>query len=123
MTGAASGAKVAANDVDGGTTSALSPAAQLGGAGSTGWRLDFHYTFAHNKRSTCADYLRVLVNGQEVFSVHGRKSNLNALWTSASIGLDAFAGQSVRVLVEVSDGASDSLVEAAIDDMRIYRAN
>ena len=41
VTGAAAGANVNANDVDGGTTSATSPQFKLGAAGSGGWTLDF----------------------------------------------------------------------------------
>jgi hypothetical protein len=39
-----------------------------------------------------------------------------------SVDLDEFAGQSVRVTVEATDGAADSLVEAGIDDVRVYQA-
>ena len=38
-----------------------------------------------------------------------------------TLSLDAFAGQTVRLTVEASDGASDSLVEAAVDDVRVYQ--
>jgi hypothetical protein len=122
VTGAAAGAGVAANDVDGGTTSARSPLLALGGAGSTGWHLDFQYSFAHNAKATAADYLRVLVNGTEVFRAAGVGANRNAVWTPVSVDLDEFAGQSVRVTVEATDGAADSLVEAGIDDVRVYQA-
>ena len=59
VTGAATGATASSNDVDGGTTSVRSPAFTLGATGSTGWTLDFNYTFAHNTKATSADYLRV----------------------------------------------------------------
>ena len=52
----------------------------------------------------------------------GKSKNRNAVWTPVSINLDAFAGQSVHVLVVANDGAADSLVEAAVDDVRIYQA-
>ena len=38
------------------------------------------------------------------------------------MNLDAFAGQTVRVTVEAADGGADSLVEAAVDDVRVYQA-
>jgi hypothetical protein len=122
VTGARAGANANANDLDGGTTSALSPTAQLGASGSTGWTLDFRYAFAHDASSTSADFLRVSVNGTAVFTVAGDGTDENATWKLASVNLDAYAGQSVRVLVEAADGAGDSLVEAAVDDVRIYKA-
>ncbi len=122
VTGAAAGSSAQANDLDGGATSAQSPAFKLGGRRSKGWTLDFEYTFAHNKKATSADYLRVLVNGSEVFRVAGNGANQNAVWTHATVGLDAFAGQTIRVTIEAADAGADSLVEAEVDDVRLYRA-
>lgn len=121
VTGAAAGSAANANDVDGGTTSAQSPAFKLGGSNSRGWTLDFEYTFAHNAAATSADYLRIMVGGTEVFRVAGKSANRNATWTHAAVNLDAFAGQTVRLTVEAADRATDSLVEAALDDVRVYR--
>lgn len=121
VTGGSAGGSPGANDLDGGKTSAGSPRVILGGAGSAGWRLEFRYSFAHDDRATSADYLRILVNGVEVFRINGRSAERNAGWTFEDAGLDAFAGQSVRVVIEAADGAGDSLVEAAVDDLRIYR--
>ncbi|HEY5489463.1 MAG TPA: M14 family zinc carboxypeptidase [Candidatus Limnocylindrales bacterium] len=122
VTGAKAGAKANANDLDGGVTSALSPTVRLGKSGTTGWTLDFHYAFAHDARSTAADYLRVSVNGTNVFEADGSATNVNAAWTEQTVNLDAFAGQQVRVLVQAADGGPDSLVEVAVDDVRIYQA-
>jgi len=122
VTGPKAGASAKANDLDGGVTSALSPKVQLGSAGSTGWTLDFQYTFAHDASSTAQDYLRITVNGTTVFEVDGSAANANATWTNARVNLDAFAGEQVRLLVESADGGSDSLVEAAVDDVRVYQA-
>jgi hypothetical protein len=122
VTGRLAGAGANANDVDGGLTSIQSPAMPLGSAGSEGWTLSFRYTFAHNSRARATDFLRVSVNGTEVFRQAGFAGNRNAVWTLASVDLDAFAGQSVQLLIEAVDGGSDSLVEAAIDDLRIFQA-
>ena len=122
VTGASAGSSANSNDVDGGTTTAQSPSFKLGSASSTGWTLDFEYTFAHNATSTSADYLRILANGTEAFRVAGSKTNQNAAWTHATVSLNALAGQTVRLTVEASDGANDSLVEAAVDDVRVYQA-
>jgi aminopeptidase S len=43
------------------------------------------------------------------------------VWTSSSVDISAFAGQTVRVVVEAADAGSASLVEAAIDDVVISR--
>jgi hypothetical protein len=103
-------------------TSVRSPEVSLGAAGSNGWTLAFRYTFAHNAKSNATDRLRVSVDGTTVFELAATGTNRNASWTAATVSLDAFAGQQIRVLFEAVDGAADSLVEAAIDDVRIYRA-
>ncbi len=121
VTGAAAGANVNANDLDGGVSSVRSPSFTLGTAASTGWKLSFDYTFAHNKKATSADYLRVSVGGDVVFTQTGIASNRNAVWTPVSINLDAYAGQLVRVVVQAAAGGADSLVEAAVDDIRVYQ--
>ena len=121
VTGALRGASVSANDVDGGVTSAESPSIGLGAPGSIGWTLAFRYTFAHNSAATAADYLRISVNGTPVFTQVGNRASRNAVWAPVTVSLDTFAGQSVRILVSAADLGSDSLVEAAIDDVRVYR--
>jgi carboxypeptidase T len=120
VTGARAGANPNANDVDGGTTTVAAPRVTLGSASSTGWTLSFAYTFAHDARASSADYLRVAVNGDVVFSQTGVASNRNAAWTPVSVDLDAYAGQTIRITVQAADGGADSLVEAAIDDVRVY---
>jgi hypothetical protein len=122
-TGPAAGANAGSNDVDGGTTSVRSPWFKLGKAGSHGWTLSFNYTFAHGT-SGPGDYLRVSIDGKTapLVSVIGDSAALNAAWNPVSVDLDAYAGQRVRLLVTASDGDSDSLVEAAIDDVRVYMA-
>ena len=42
-------------------------------------------------------------------------------WATVTVNLSAFAGQTVRILVEAADAAGASLVEAAIDDVKIVR--
>jgi hypothetical protein len=56
-----------------------------------------------------------------VFEQDGFAGNRNAVWTPVSVNLDAYAGQTVRVLIQAADGAGDSLVEAAVDDVRVYQ--
>ena len=51
----------------------------------------------------------------------GDVNNDNAVWATATVNLSAFAGQTIRILVEAADAAGASLVEAAIDDVKIVR--
>lgn len=124
VTGAVAGANASANDVDGGTTSIQSPRFKLGAAGSSGWTLSFRYTFGHNAGAEAADFLRISVKGQAspLFVQSGFAGNRNAVWTAASVNLDAYAGQTIRLLIEARDAGADSLIEAAVDDVRVYRA-
>ena len=121
-TGRMTGAAVDANDVDGGTTSLRSRQFKLG---SGQWRLTFSYTFAHDAAADANDFLRVSVlsGGVKtvVWSTVGDATNANATWTNASAVLTPWKGKNVRLLFEASDGGTDNLVEAALDDVRVYK--
>ena len=56
-----------------------------------------------------------------MFRVSGSAQNRNAAWQRATVSLDDFAGQTVRLVVESADGGPDSLVEAQLDDVRVYQ--
>jgi len=120
VTGAARGSSANANDLDG-LSSIRSPRFDLGGPGSSGWRVQFRYTFAHAKNSSSADYLRLLVDGQEIWRSSGTASERNAQWGVTTLSLDTYDGQSVRLLFEACDCAADSLLEAVVDDVRVYQ--
>ena len=125
-TGLAAGANAAVNDVDGGTTSVRSSAVTLPADPASVGRLTFAYVFAHDAKSTPDDSFQVLVETTDgtrtpVFTVTGGPTNRNAVWTAGSASLAAFAGQSIRIVVAATDGGSDNLVEAAVDDVRIRR--
>ena len=49
----------------------------------------------------------------------GAATNDNAAWAQANVSLNAFAGQSVRILIEAADASTASLVEAAVDDVKV----
>lgn len=51
----------------------------------------------------------------------GSTSNVNAAWTTGSASLNAFAGQTVRILIDAADAGGASLVEAAVDDVKIVQ--
>ncbi|MEA2677269.1 MAG: carboxypeptidase [Chloroflexota bacterium] len=120
VTGAPRGASANANDLDG-LSSVRSPEFDLGGASSNGWRVQFRYTFGHAANASAADYLRLIVDGTEVWRSGGAASERNANWQLVTLSLDAYAGQNVRLLFEACDCATESLVEAVVDDVRVYQ--
>jgi hypothetical protein len=123
VTGRLAGAAAGDHDVDGGVTSITSP--QIALTGGSSYSLSLSYYLAHGTNASSADYLRVKVVGETTATVLqelGAANNDNGAWASASnISLDAFAGQTVRIVVEAGDLSTASLVEAAIDDVRVTR--
>ncbi len=120
VTGRLAGASAGTHDVDGGLTSIRSPLIALPASGTL--TLSFSYYLAHGTNSSTVDFLRVKVVGtttSTVFEELGGTENDSAVWASGSANISAFAGQSVRILIEANDSGSASLVEAAIDDLKI----
>lgn len=86
--------------------------------------LTFSYYLAHGSNSSSADYLQVSVVGATqavVFQELGAADDDDAAWATATIDLSAFAGQTVRILIEAADASGASLVEAAVDDVKIVK--
>jgi hypothetical protein len=110
------------NDVDGGTTSMLSPKVKLG---SGAWRLSFRFTFGHSSDATSEDFLRVSVldggTVTPIWTAVGQPANRNARWLTKKLALTAWAGKTVRLLIEARDGGADNVLEAAIDDIRVFK--
>ncbi|MGR6923005.1 M14 family zinc carboxypeptidase [[Actinomadura] parvosata] len=120
VTGRLAGSSAGANDIDGGVTSIQSPPITLPATGAL--NLSFSWYLAHGSNASSADYLRVRVVGNTTATVlnqAGAASNRNGAWVTASASLNAFAGQTVRILVDAADASGASLVEAGIDDVRI----
>jgi hypothetical protein len=120
VTGRLSGSSSGTHDLDGGSSSIQSPAIALPASGTL--TLTFSYYLAHGSNSSSADYLRVsIVNGTRtmVFQELGDANDDDAVWATATVNLSAFAGQTIRILVEAADASGASLVEAAIDDVKI----
>ncbi|MEO5939998.1 MAG: hypothetical protein ABIQ76_03840, partial [Candidatus Limnocylindrales bacterium] len=93
--------------------------------GGLGRHLAFRWTFGHGPSST-ADTLKVfLENGggvrTQVFLVSGNATTVKAGWHLTSIALADPAAQTVRVVIQATDGGHDSLIEIGIDDVRITR--
>jgi aminopeptidase S len=117
VTGPLAGTAVGANDVDGGVTSMRSPSIALP-TGRT-LTLSLRYYLAHLNNASSADFLRVRVNNTVVLERLGAATNTAAVWQTASINVTSFAGQTVTITVEAADASGASLVEAAVDDVRI----
>lgn len=123
VTGGAAGSGAGSYDIDNGVTSIRSPGFRL----PEGMELvlSFQYYLAHLSNSSDADFLRVKVVGsstQTLFEELGARNDDDAVWASASVSLNAFAGQTVYLLVEAADASGASLVEAAIDDVSVIAA-
>ncbi|MGI5166639.1 M4 family metallopeptidase [Spirillospora sp. CA-253888] len=120
VTGASAGADAGANDVDGGTTSVQSPAITLP-SGTVSLSLSWYLGHLNNASST--DYLRVRVVGPNgsttVVNQAASAVNRAAAWQTATANLSAYAGQSVRIVVDVADAGTGSLVEGAIDNVSV----
>jgi extracellular elastinolytic metalloproteinase len=123
VTGRLAGSAGGTNDVDGGTTSIRSPLIALPSTGTL--TLSFSFYLAHGSNATSADFLRVrIVSGAAtttVFTRLGAAANVDGAWASTSVSLNAFAGQSIQILIEAADASTASLVEAGIDDVRVTR--
>ena len=122
VTGRLSGSSSGAYDLDGGRTSIQSGPIVLPADGTL--TMSFNYYFAHGTNSSTADYLRVSIvtdSQTTVFQELGGTADDDAVWAVSSIDLSAFAGRTIRILVEAADASGASLVEAAIDDVKIVR--
>jgi len=47
---------------------------------------------------------------------------VNGAWLSNTASLQAFAGQTIRIVIEAADASTASLVEAGVDDVRVTRS-
>ncbi len=120
VTGAPAGASAGAFDIDGGTTSIQSPAITL--TGGTSYQLRLSSYLAHGSNSSSSDFLRIRVVGSTTSTVldrRGAATNVNGAWVSGSFNLSAFAGQTVRIVIDTADASTASLVEAGVDDVKV----
>jgi murein tripeptide amidase MpaA len=124
VTGAAAGASANSNDLDG-RTSVRSASIQM--SPGPGQRLFFRYVFAHGSNSSSADKLVASIETSSgraaVITLTGNATDVDGVWKSISAPLDAWAGQAIRIHFAAVDGASDSLVEFEIDDVRVTRGS
>ena len=122
VTGRLAGAAAGDFDIDGGQTTIQSPAITLPSTGVL--TLSFSFYLAHGTNASSADFFRVRIVGSTtslVFEELGAANNDDAVWESRSINISSFAGQSVRIRIEAADASTASLVEAAVDDVKIVQ--
>jgi extracellular elastinolytic metalloproteinase len=122
VTGAQAGTSAGIDDIDAGVTSIRSPAITLPSSGNL--ELSFSYYLAHGSNASSADFLRVKVldtTTTTVFEELGAADNDDGAWSTATVNVSAFAGQTIRIQVEAADADTASLVEAAIDDLKVTR--
>jgi hypothetical protein len=124
-TGLASPDGPSSGDLDGGVTTVESPPIRLSGRGLM---LQVRYYFAHDASATPADELRVEVvtaggTATTVLLETGAPDDDDAAWATAVVALDRWAGTTIRLRFTARDADADSLVEAAFDDIRIYRVS
>jgi carboxypeptidase T len=123
ITGLAAGSSPSAYDLDGRTTIRSVPITMpaTGGVGN----LTFRYTFVHGLISS-ADWLKAFVEDGAgtrtlIWSNVGSWRSVDATWARASVPMNAWSGQTIRLVFEAADGGRDSLLEVGIDDVRIER--
>ncbi|MFD0684392.1 M28 family peptidase [Actinomadura fibrosa] len=122
VTGASAGTDAGTNDLDGGTTSIRSAPITLPAGTKT---LSFSWYLAHLDNSGNTDYLRVRVVGTSgtttVLNQTGAASVRAGAWQTQTADISAYAGQSVRILVDAADAGTGSLVEAGLDTIKITK--
>jgi Zn-dependent metalloprotease len=121
VTGRLAGNSVGDHDVDDGVTIATSPLIPLPSSGNL--TLSYEWYFAHLNNSSNDDFFRVsIISGGTttvIANVNGSATNRVASWSTANLSLNQFAGQTVRIRIEVADNGTPSLVEGAVDNVRI----
>jgi carboxypeptidase T len=121
VTGRLAGSSPGDHDIDDGATIARSPAISLP-SGSTS-TLTLSWYLSHLNNSSSADYFQVTIEhaggSTVVLNQTGSATNRAAAWTTSTINLAPYAGQTIRVVIAAADEAGGSLVEAAVDYVRI----
>jgi hypothetical protein len=122
VTGALAGRNANSYDLDGITT-ARSPQITLDADPGD---LVFNASFSYGATATSADWFRVWVETEDGTRtlVHQRLAASRyryAAYTQVRVSLTAWANQVVRVVIGAGDVGQASLVEVAVDDVRIER--
>ncbi|MBA3308281.1 MAG: zinc carboxypeptidase [Chloroflexi bacterium] len=109
------------NDVDGGVTTVRSPSIDLPASQPTWLRL--RYTLAHTDSATPEDGFRVVIVSEGtrtvVFQDLATAVDRDGKWQRLKLDLAPWDGRRVQVQLEAFDMGAPSLVEAAVDDVRV----
>jgi len=123
VTGHKAGSSVSSYDIDGGITSIRSvPIAIPDPTGD----LSFRYYFAHSSDSSDMDFFRAYIetaDGHRTVVTEERgtpRTDLPA-WLGTRVSLAPWAGQTIRIVFEAADRGPASTVEAAVDDVKVWR--
>lgn len=124
ITGLLAGASAGDFDVDGGVTSIRSPAITLPATGTL--TLSYAWYLAHLNNASGSDFFRVSIvhsgGTTALFTQVGAATNRSGAWGTGSSNISAYAGQSVRILIEAADASTGSLIEAGLDDVKITQS-
>jgi hypothetical protein len=122
VTGAKVNGGASLSDVDGGTTTIRSARVALPAAVGD---LTFRYYLAHQMASSADSFRAYVEDGSGtrtlVLEELGDAAVDAAAWATARVSMTPWAGQTVRIVFQATDGGPDSLVEAGVDDVRIER--
>ncbi len=109
------------NDVDEGQTTVRSPSIDLPASQPATLRL--RYSLAHSDKATPQDGLRValIADGVRTVLFHDPAAAVDrdGEWRRLKLDLSAWSGRQVRVQIEAFDMAEPSLLEVAVDDVRV----
>nr|WP_246466591.1 M14 family zinc carboxypeptidase [Allocatelliglobosispora scoriae] len=121
VTGRLAGTAAGDYDLDGGTSSIRSTTVTLPSSGTL--NLSYSWYLAHGSNASSADFFRVSIihNGGTtvLHSVAGAAANRDGAWGTQTVNISAYAGQTIRILIEAADASGASLVEAGVDDVKI----
>jgi len=125
VTQALAGSGAGTYDIDGGLTSIRSPDIVLPTLEvGEGIELSLYHSFGHTSSSSVDDIFRITLVGSTntvLYETSGSGVTKNGSWEQLVTNLNSYAGQTVYLLIEASDGGVGSIVEAAIDDVVISK--
>ena len=123
-TGPLAGSGAGSYDIDNGMTSIRSPEITLPTlASGESLDLSFYYYLSHTTNGSSGDYFKIsVVSATEttvIYDDQATNANKSAAWLYRTANLNHFAGQTLHLLVEAADEGGGSLVEAALEDIKI----
>ena len=121
VTGKRAGASARSGDLDGVSTIRSRPITL---PSTVGQELRFRYVLAHDAASSAADTIEAVIETADgtqtvIWQRVGSATDQDGAWRAASIPLDPWAGQTIRLRFVARDGGANSLVEVKLDDVRI----